>query len=204
MLSERFVAVCLIVLGIVTTMGGIALAAKCRDQAATCCISFAGVGLLCRVDPPWLSTGSRLEATRQSAAIPVGGPHDDADPGGALLEGGIAGSAKARGSSLPRNLNACGTGYFKVCSPMPTHGSRWWRDRELRTPAQHLADAVGLRHDLGRVTRAPPDGPGARGSSARVAFQNLIKACRADTSRCGANPPSLHTLAFLNEPCPSG
>jgi hypothetical protein len=48
MLSERFIAVCLIGLGIVTMLGGLAVAAKCRDEPATCCISFAGVGLVCR------------------------------------------------------------------------------------------------------------------------------------------------------------
>jgi hypothetical protein len=47
MLSERFIAVCLVSLGIVTMFGGLALAAKCRDQVASCCISFAGIGLVC-------------------------------------------------------------------------------------------------------------------------------------------------------------
>jgi hypothetical protein len=47
-MSERFFAVFLIGLGVVTMLGGIAVAAKCRDEAATCCISFAGVGLVCR------------------------------------------------------------------------------------------------------------------------------------------------------------
>ncbi len=47
-MSERFFAVCLIGLGIATMLGGLAVAAKCRDQASTCCISFAGVGLVCR------------------------------------------------------------------------------------------------------------------------------------------------------------
>jgi hypothetical protein len=47
-MSERFLAVCLIGLGIVTLLDRLAVAAKCRDQASTCCISFAGVGLVCR------------------------------------------------------------------------------------------------------------------------------------------------------------
>jgi hypothetical protein len=47
-MSERFLAVCLIGLGIVTMLGGLAVAAKCHDQASTCCISFAGVGFVCR------------------------------------------------------------------------------------------------------------------------------------------------------------
>jgi hypothetical protein len=47
MLSERLLGIFLIVLGILTMLGGMAMAAKCRDQATTCCISFAGVGLIC-------------------------------------------------------------------------------------------------------------------------------------------------------------
>jgi hypothetical protein len=48
MLPERFVAVCLIGIGIFTMLGGLAVSAKCRDQPSICCISFAGVGLVCR------------------------------------------------------------------------------------------------------------------------------------------------------------
>jgi hypothetical protein len=47
-MSDRFLAVCLVGLGIVTMLGGLAVAAKCHDQASTCCISFAGVGFVCR------------------------------------------------------------------------------------------------------------------------------------------------------------
>ena len=47
-MSRHFVAICLMAVGIATMLGGIALQAKCRTDAMVCCISFAGVGLLCR------------------------------------------------------------------------------------------------------------------------------------------------------------
>jgi hypothetical protein len=47
-MSRHFVAICLMVVGIATMLGGIALQAKCRTDGMTCCISFTGIGLLCR------------------------------------------------------------------------------------------------------------------------------------------------------------
>lgn len=47
-MSRHFIAACLIGIGIATMLGGIALQAKCRTEATACCISFAGIGLLCR------------------------------------------------------------------------------------------------------------------------------------------------------------
>ena len=41
-------AACLIGLELAAMIGGMAWDAKCRNEGLTCCVSFAGIGLICR------------------------------------------------------------------------------------------------------------------------------------------------------------
>jgi CHASE2 domain-containing sensor protein len=45
---KHFAAICLIAVGLAAMFGGIAANAKCRNEGMRCCLSFGGIGLLCR------------------------------------------------------------------------------------------------------------------------------------------------------------